>query len=254
MKKIVSLVLVLVMCLSLSGFANSEGAKAVEERIASIEEESIDKADMIQEIIQAYEALSEEDKEKIDNLDILQKAMFTDIAEKCEEMNAGSDLVAQSVIVVWKNVGGEKFWTYYRNILIYQDESVANVDIYDTSFLNSMYWDLPAYALGIVEHTLTDIPIEVRQEIVDTCTILANTYFGIQDLSEQVSEEFIQYKELFGKEYDDECQFLRKWYLASSVFVEFATNPSGKLNDYTTKLSEHKSTAYAFQKEADLMK
>lgn len=259
MKKIISLVLALVMCLSLCACGKSEEVKAVEEKIASIGEVSIDKADIIQEVNQAYEALSDKDKEKVENFDILQKstdalqkAMFTDIADKCKEMNAGSDLVAQSVIEVWENVGGKDFWTWYGTILKFQNESVANIDINDGK--NALYWEMPAYALGKTKSTFVDISIEDRQDIVDTCIVLANMYYGIQEMNEQVNQDYSIYKDLFEDEYADECQFLREWYLASSVFVEFATNPTGNRNDYSTKLTEHNSTMYAFQKEADLMK
>lgn len=50
MKRRMSLVLVLVMCLSLCACGKSEAVKAVEEKIASIGEVSIDKADIIQEV------------------------------------------------------------------------------------------------------------------------------------------------------------------------------------------------------------
>lgn len=260
MKKVISLVLALVMCLSLCACGKSEEVKAVEEKIASIGEVSIDKADIIQEVNQAYEALHDEDKEKVENfgtlqesMGALQKAMFTAIADKCEEMNAGSDLVARSVIKVWENVGGENFWTWYGTILKFKDESVANIDVTDSQ-KNALYYEMPAYALGITNSTFVDIPVEKRQEIVDTCIELANTYYGIQEMNEQVYQDYSVYKELFEEEYADECQFLREWYLASSVFVEFATNPSGNRSDYSSKLTEHNSTMYAFQREADLMK
>ena len=259
MKKGISLVLVLVMCLSLCACGKSEEVKAVEEKIASIGEVSIDKADIIQEVNQAYEALSDKDKEKVENFDILQKstdalqkAMFTAIADECEKMNAGSDLVAQSVIEVWENVGGKDFWTWYGTILKFQNESVANIDINDNH--NALYWEMPAYALGKTKTTFVDISIEDRQDIVDTCIVLANMYYGIQEMNEQVNQDYSVYKDLFEDEYADECQFLREWYLASSVFVEFATNPTGNRNEYSTKLTEHNSTMYAFKKEADLMK
>lgn len=261
MKRAVSLILALIICLSLCACGKSEEVKAVEEKIASIGEVSIEKADIIQEVNQAYEALSDEDKEKVENFDILQKsmdalhdAMFTAIALQCEEMNVGSDLIANSVIEVWENVGGEDFWTWYNTILKFKDETLANMDVTDEQN-NGLYYGMPAYALGRAKNAFGDgMTIEERQEVVDTCTILANTYYRIQEINEQVSQDFATFKELFGEEYADECQFLREWYLASSVFVEFATNPSGNRTEYSADLSEHNSTVYKFQKEADLMK
>ena len=261
MKKVFSLILTVVVCFVLCSCGKSEAVKAVEEKIASIGEVSVEKTAMIQEARQAYEALSDEDRDKVENVDTLKRSMdtlknlmFLSIASHCEEMNAGSDMVAESVIEVWENVGGEHFWTWYGTILKFADESLAALDVTDNEM--SLYYEMPAYALGRAEDAFCrdDLTVEERQEIVDACVVLANTYYGIQEINEQVSQDFAEFKDLFGEEYADECQFLREWYLESSAFVEFATNPSGNRSAYSADLSEHNSTVYKFQKEADLMK
>lgn len=261
MKKTISLLLALVMCLSLCACGKSEEVKAVEEKIASIGEVTVEKADMIQQTQQAYDALSDEDQKKVENFDILQKAkaslqnaMFASIALQCEEMNIGSDLVANSVLEVWGNVGGQDFWTWYGTILKFADDALADLDVTDDQ--KSGYYEMPAYALGRAEDAFCsdDLTVEERQEIVDDCVVLANTYYGIQELNDQVSLDLAKYEDLFGEEYADEYQFLREWYLASSVFVEFATNPSGMRSDYSADLAEHNSILYKFQTEANLMK
>jgi len=257
MKKTIALLLVLVMCLSLCACGKSEEVIAVEEKIASIGEVTIDKADVIMEANQAYAALSDEDKKKVENFDALQNAMetlhdamFASIALQCETMNIGSDLVADSVLEVWGNVGGSDFWTWYGTILKFKDNSRADID-YSEDF---MVFNMPAYALGVIDSSFEDLTAEQVQKIGDTCVELANTYYGILEMSEQANQDFVMFKDLFGEEYAEECQFLREWYLASSVFVEFATNPSGNRSEYSATLSEHNSTVHKFQKEAELMK
>lgn len=260
MKKIFSVILLLVVCISLCACGKSEEVKAVEEMIASIGEVSVEKVDVIQKVSQAYDALQDEEKEKVDNVDILRQsmdalkdAMFASIALQCKEMNTGSDLVAESVIEVWETVGGENFWTWYGTILKFADESLAELDVSDDQL--SLYYEMPAYALGRAKDSFCrdDLTMEERQEIVDTCVVLANTYYGIQEMSEQAGQDFAIFKELFQEEHADVCEFLREWYLASSVFVEFATNPSGNRSQYSADLGEHNTVVYKFQKEADLM-
>lgn len=257
MKKTIALLLALVLCLSLGACGKSEEVKAAEEKIASIGDVTIEKADIIQEASQAYDALRDEDKKKVENFDILQNAMeslhdamFASIALQCKTMNTGSDLVANSVLEVWGNVGGSDFWTWYGTILKFKDNSRADTD-YSKDF---MVFNMPAYALGVIDSSFDDLTAEQVQEIGDTCVELANTYYGILEMSEQTNQDFVVFQDLFGEEYAEECQFLREWYLASSVFVEFATNPSGNRSEYSAALSEHNSTVYKFQKEAELMK
>lgn len=261
MKRVVSFVMATVLCLSLCACGKSEEVLAVEEKISSIGEVSIEKADMIQEVNQAYEALSAEEQEKVENFDVLQKsmddlqnAMFEAIALQCGEMNVGSNLVTNSVVEVWQNVGGEKFWTWYGSILKFADETLANMDVTDEKN-NALYYGSAGYALGRARNAFGDgMTVEERQDVVDTCVILANTYYDIQEMNEQVSQDLAEFNDLFGEAYADDCAFLREWYLASSVFVEFATNPSGNRTEYSADLAEHNSTVYKFQKEAELMK
>lgn len=249
MKKTISLILVLIMCLSLCACGKSEEVKAAEELIATIGEITLDNTDAINNARDAFSALSDEEKEKVENAEVLYDSMFTSIALRCKAMNTGSDLVADSVIEVWGNVGGEGFWTWYDTILKFKDESRADID-YSEDFL---VFNMPAYALGMIDSSFEDLSEEQVEEIGTACVNLAKTYFGIIGLDEAVKQDIIVFKDLFGDTHTDECEFLREWYLASSTFVEFATNPSGNRNDYTSDLAEYNSNVLKFQKEADLM-
>ncbi len=75
MKKIISLVLALVMCLSLCACGNSKAVKNVEEMIASIGEVSIYSGDAILSAKEAYEQLSVKDRKRVDNSKILEEAI-----------------------------------------------------------------------------------------------------------------------------------------------------------------------------------
>ena len=74
MKKIVSWILVFIMCLSLCGCGKSEAVKNVEAMIDALGEITLESENKIEEAEQAFYALSPEDQEKVDNLDILLKA------------------------------------------------------------------------------------------------------------------------------------------------------------------------------------
>lgn len=91
MKKIIALVLVLVMCLSLTACKSKE-ARNVEKMIEAIGAVSLESESAIVSAENAYEALTEEDKAEIENYEILTTARTTLDALIYEaEMNAKYD-------------------------------------------------------------------------------------------------------------------------------------------------------------------
>lgn len=74
MKKGISLILVLVMCLSLCACGKSQAVKAVEEAITDIGEVSIDSKDAIENADNLYNALSSKEKDQVENYNILEQA------------------------------------------------------------------------------------------------------------------------------------------------------------------------------------
>lgn len=73
MKKIISVFLALCLCISLSACKSAE-AKQADELILSIGEVTLDKADSIEEALQFYNSLTAEQKEEVENLDLLNEA------------------------------------------------------------------------------------------------------------------------------------------------------------------------------------
>ena len=76
MKKVISLVLVLVMCLSLTACKSKE-AKNVESLIEAIGEVTLDSETAVISAENAYNALTDEDKAEIENYEILITARST---------------------------------------------------------------------------------------------------------------------------------------------------------------------------------
>ena len=87
MKKIISLAMCLILLLSLCACGKSEEAKAVEEKIASIGEVTLEKTDTIKEVNSAYNALDSKDKEQVENTNVLRDAMYSSLVMRYSEMN-----------------------------------------------------------------------------------------------------------------------------------------------------------------------
>lgn len=76
MKKAIVLVLALVLCLTAAACSGkSEAVKAVEESIAALGDITAQSGEAIQALDQAYNALSEEEKAKVENAQVLLDAV-----------------------------------------------------------------------------------------------------------------------------------------------------------------------------------
>lgn len=74
MKKIISLLLALVICLSLCACGKSQAVRAVEEAIQAIGEVSTDSKNAIENADNLYNALSSKEKDQVENYNILEQA------------------------------------------------------------------------------------------------------------------------------------------------------------------------------------
>lgn len=77
MKRIVVLLLVLSLCVSLCACGKSADAKKVDEKILAIGEVTLGSKAEIEDALNSYNALTEEEKTTIENLDILKKAQVS---------------------------------------------------------------------------------------------------------------------------------------------------------------------------------
>lgn len=115
MKKIIALLLVAVMCLSLVACGGqSEAAKALDEKILTLGEITIDSKELLEEIDTEYENLTDQEKSSLENYDVLKTARDTYNAqmEKIQSFAEGLSLFARR----FNNPENVKFnncWYYY---------------------------------------------------------------------------------------------------------------------------------------------
>lgn len=77
MKRVISLVLVLIMCLTLCACGKSQSVKDVEEAIKAIGEVSLESNDAILKAERLYDNLTDSEKSKVDNKAMLVEARFS---------------------------------------------------------------------------------------------------------------------------------------------------------------------------------
>lgn len=270
MKRILSLILVIALCLSLCACGKSKEVIAVEEKIASIGEISIDSIggssfdsqDAIDAARDAYNALSDADKEKVENISVLHDAIFESIVIRCNLLNKQSSVLSDGVIIVWENVGGSKFWDHFDDVL-----RLTSLDVVEAiaareglSAAQLLIWSAgrgiigDGFGYGEAYYYYTNYTDKDFEYVVSMCMPYANAWSDLLFWEVGLNSDVSQ----FVKEYKDtnpeRANLLREWMLESSMFAEFALEPSGNLADYETKLKEYETMMSRFQKEAEMLK
>lgn len=105
MKKTISLLLALVMCLSLCACGKNDAVKNVETLIDAIGEVTLDSDAAIAAAEEAYNALTAEDKTAVENYALLQSA----------RESLDRELFRQSILGDWLTIDGSMTFTFYEN-------------------------------------------------------------------------------------------------------------------------------------------
>ena len=89
------------------------------------------------------------------------------------------------------------------------------------------------------------------QEVLDTA-IGFNRLYNLVIVSDEVlSADMKAFKEKYKDKYDEEVDTLRDWILESSMYVEYAVNPSGTLIEYGNGITEYEQNLSRFSKIAN---
>ena len=265
MKKVLSLILAFAMCLTLCACGKSEEVKAVEEQIASIGKITIDSTETINAARDAYNALNAEDKEKVENVNVLHDATYESLVIRCSEMNKQSSILSSGVIQVWEEFGGQDFWKWFDDVLLFKDENTLQElkDYYATTE-EPDNWNLSVWCAGYAldkaafsdKDGVAKLP-ETDEEVayaVALATPIGRAYNVLPGMDDSIQKDVAQFIKDYKEQYSDECNVLREWSLESSSFADFALEPSGNLADYKSKLEEYNTMMSRFQKEAEMLK
>lgn len=219
MKKIISLIGVLVVCLSLSACGKSEAVKNVESQIAGIESVSADTLGAVYSAMDAYDALPEEEAKKVKNYDAMtdeldaylesvlaghwihQPTYFNDIEEMYQKvdltLNADGTAVGNFASGPWRVEDG----------VVKIDNGKANY-VYYTFFEDGrLLLGSPNSKMIPVEefHTLLDdmfVTVEITPEnVADYCEVVLYTEIDEDDFG-VVTGDTRTYPTLVSKVYD----------------------------------------------------
>ena len=268
MKKALSLILALVLCLSLCACGKSEEAQSVDDLILAIGDVTIDSKDAIAVADDAYNALSEKDKEAVEHYaelteakNTLKEVMFESLTERLEALNYQCDTVSTFVYLLWDNVGPSDFTTYFKCILMFEDENSLDEmkAYYAQKSSGQKGWIINVWCAGnaLDSSRYGDVDLgddELIEEIVGKCIAFTSVFNSLSTTDEELSEDISDFVKAYKNDYPEEAEILREWNLESSMYVEFALEPSGSLVSYGNEMGEYQDTMSRFQKEADSLK
>lgn len=240
MRKIVSFIIALMMCLSLC----SCGGKN--------ENTSTDKDNITSTIEKNTSVLSTEES---DNFDTEYAAMI----ERVEALNADTALIAGTVYETWSNAGPSDFYTFYGSIFSITDGTtldtvrIVTLGAVACAVLPGKYWDDNAKSSANLANAVEVLEKDSAkaQEVLDAAIAYNHLYDSLKTADEALSADMKVFKEQYKDQYEEEVDTLREWILESSMYVDHALNPSGSLIEYGNAITEYEQNLNRFSKIAN---
>ena len=285
MKKIVLSLMILCLLLTLCSCKSKE-AQNVDDMILAIGEVSLESKSSITDAEKAYNALTDKDKESVEYYSLLTEAQktiadleekaaiearielkenqFASLTERLSELNHHCDTVSGVIYQIWDNVGASDFYTYFNSVLMLQSEealeSLKNYHSQQSSGQNG--WIVPVALAGkalapelygdIMKLSINDD--EQISDIVQMCSAFNSIYNILLTASDELSEDISAFIKEYKTDFQEESELLREWNLESSMYAEFAYEPSGSLASYRNEMNEYQDAMSRFQKEAESLK
>lgn len=264
MKKLISLVLVLVMVLSLTGCKSKE-VKDLEAQIselAALSMETLNDVDAARQRIEgvrdAYNALSPKDQANVENLDELEdaerrvfEAEYDLLVSLMNFLNTNTDYVVSGVITVWENVGASKFWTYYDVIFFFDDEN-KTLDQYSAEFGQNLYASLWCAGKGLCPSKISGSTIKDEAGVIKVCATYNLAYDNVEQAVELIQERVARLNSEYADTYPKKMAALYDWWMESYLYADLALNPSGNLASYKSSVKTFQNNLNRLSMEAEM--
>lgn len=231
--------------------------------IASIGDVTNEKFDLVRSTLDAYNALSEENRNSVENHDILENAVnemfslqFADLADKLTDIYYNCQYVTSGTKTIWQNVGSSDFWTCYNCARKFIFDISASE--YDELFVEASGVKATASiycaALGLCPEYIVNNSVISADAVIDECIAFNSSYSLIYENMEQVEDEVHTFKKDYENSFEDEVNILNDLCLEVSLYRDFALEPSGNLNGYISTDAEYQSSINRMIKTLDSYK
>lgn len=276
MKRSIALLLTLVLMLGMAacGGKKSESVLEVENLINSIgeisEENFEDSSALISHAKDAYDELSSDEKESVENYSSLKEAMDKQrlVEKEIEEKLYQDELYAlanellkisyscrditSAIIAIWKQYGASNFSIGYNALRVFKwDWTKAEYDTnLKTNISNTLYTMAELLWPSKVQNKKS-LTADEEEEIIDLLFDLNSKFAYLENNMNSVSESVRQFRAKYKELHSDEVTTLNDWCIECNMYVDFALNPSGNLNSYTSTREAYQSSMSKYAKIMD---
>ena len=253
MKRAVSFVMAIVLCMTLCACGKSKAVKEAETAIDSIGEVSLDSADAIHNAEKLMSILTDSEKEKVDNRMVLVEARETydELASKIirEQAKAAYDKLTEAAEIAVTGVediyGGANAGLQGQRssslTMMYYMENSTSIDSLE---LSDAYYALRK--LGDSEDSVANGVAVV---------LLAYNTRGTFTQLDALMNEGLTIVQKLGADYSDETYApkLQEYYTAISVCAEFFKNPTGTFSELENTVKDYKNNIATIQTSLGLL-
>ena len=242
MKKFISLLLVVVMCLSLAACGKSEAVKVAEEAIAAIGEVTVDSGEAIKNAEKYYEILTDAEKAEVENRMVLAEAkeafekvrgeiVYKNAKEAYEKLKEVAELCVSGMDVIY----GAWYFGIYDADDAYMFDYQLSMEVPGFS---SDEIEAARNALGISERTAKS-DWQYSLWIVEEAITMRGDYDTI-NANMAAAEKVLQ---SLTEEYDDYTYYpkLKDYYASIKSYVEFFTSPTGSFKQLADTINNYEN-------------
>ena len=256
MKRVISLILVFVICISLSACGKSKPIKAAEEAIDAIGEVTVNSGEAIANAEKLYNILTDAEKSKVDNRLVLVDAqeafeklqgelVYANAKEAYEQLKDVASLCVTGMDAIY---GAWYFGIYEAD------------DTYSSSFFYTMSLDVPGFtsteledaanALGI-SSTLASADWNYCLWIVEEAISARGDYNTITTNMENASKIL----QSLTDEYDDYTYYpkLKEYYSAVDSYVTFFVSPTGSFNQLADTINNYENNIRTLESDVGFL-
>ena len=254
MKRIISLVLVAVICLSLCACGKSESVKAAEKAIAAIGEVTVDSGDAIANAEKLYGILTDSEKAEVKNRLTLVEAQeaFSQIQGEVVYQNAKEAYEKLKAVSQLCETGMDSIYGAWH-FGIYEASDAYSYDY-------QLYMATSGFSIKEIENARTLLGYTEKQAksnwqysvfIVETAIATRGDYDKINAYmaeAEKVLQELTE-------EYGDYTYYpkLKEYYAAIKSYVTFYTSPTGSFNQLANTINEYENKIRTLESDVSFL-
>ena len=183
---------------------------------------------------------------------------YAAMIERVEKLNDDTSKITAMVYTIWSNVGVSNFGTFFGALRKVTDGTTLDSVTY--SYLGaaacclfpSKYWDDNTEVAWNLRNATEELKYDAAaaQSVLDAAIEFNALYDSLVDRDEALSDDMKAFKEKHEKKHENEVSNLRDWVLETSMYVDFAVDPSGSLFEYGNSITSYEENLSRFNKTA----